>query len=214
MRRVLVFALVIVTGVTFLAPPASGRPRVTRERFSGESAFAFWFDEETGTSAFIGVDSDEFELSFATFEPHFDAAGNFIGATEIGNNTNLHGFTIDGRRLTSATLSGTFPASRCEFDEVLELIGCTSITVAIDVTWTGQGSITRSAEMIRRVGEGFVFFLRQRGVFRDAVASGSIGDVQLAVADLEQASLAFDAFSRLIICREGAADPSCNQRPD
>ena len=69
---------------------------------------------------------------------------------------------------------------------------CIDSTVSLDVTWTGQGAITRSVINEHRTGGGSTLNIHISGVSRDALASGTVAGHVMSTDELKSAMLAAD----------------------
>ncbi|MDQ1521874.1 MAG: hypothetical protein QOI55_2947, partial [Actinomycetota bacterium] len=92
-------------------------------------------------------------------------------------------FTIDPK-LTSASVSGSgIPAQRCSFDANGFLIGCTNTSIAVSVSWTGEGPLARETSndhlQIGKVKTTSHF----NGADRNAAASGTVAGLTVTTND-------------------------------
>jgi hypothetical protein len=208
MRRAL-FALALgaVTGLALaLAGPASAASgQVTHVRFHGGFAEAFW---ETSTATRLtetivtaSASKQGSQLFVDQFTVHFDAHGNFAGATDTFSEV-TRGFSFTLRhRLAGASLSGSgLPATTCTFDPNFDPTRCTATTIGVTVTWTGQGPITRSVSNDRFKSDGFRATEHFNGTFRAATATGRVAGRTLRASDSEDADLGTAKSGSTTVC--------------
>jgi hypothetical protein len=206
MRRALIGLAVTTFTVLALAGPASAASgQVTQFRFHGTFAEAFWFTSSatSSTDTFVNVSKSMqgSELFADQFTANFDANGNFTGATDTSADvTSGFSFAIK-QSLASASLSGSgLPATTCTFDANFNLIGCSATTIDVNVTWTGQGPITRSVFNDHFKSDGFSANDHFNGTDRAATATGTMGGLTLTASELQFADLGTANSGTITIC--------------
>ncbi len=206
MRRALIGLAVTMFTVLALAGPASAASgQVTQFRFHGTFAEAFWFTSSatSSTDTFVNVTKSMqgSELFVDQFTANFDANGNFTGATDtFADVTSGFSFAID-HALTSASTSGSgLPATTCTFDANFNLIGCSATTIDVNVTWTGQGPISRSVFNDHFKSDGFSETDHFNGTDRAATATGTIGGLTLGASELQFADLGTANSGTITVC--------------
>jgi hypothetical protein len=196
MRRALL-ALAVTTftvlALTWSANAAAAQ--VTHFRFSGPSADADWetstATSDTDTSVSVSKSKQGSHLLVDQFTTHFDANGNFTGATDTFAEA-ASGFSFTLRhRLAGASLSGSgLSATTCTFDANFNQTGCTATAIDVTATWTGEGPITRGVSNEHFKSDGFSVNDHFNGTFRDATATGRIAGLTLSASKLQFADLA------------------------
>jgi YD repeat-containing protein len=206
MRRTLIGLAVGALAALALAGPASAAPgQVTHFRFHGSFAQAEWFisTDTSFTDTYVNVSRTKqgSELFVDQYTAHFDASGNFTGATDTSADV-TSGFTFSiARNLSVASVTGSgLPATTCTYDADYNVIGCTDTTIDVSVTWTGQGPIARETFNQHFKVDGFSETDHFNGTFRDATASGTIGGVPLNAGDLEYADLGTANSGSTVLC--------------
>jgi hypothetical protein len=190
----LLFLVALIIGL--VAGSASAAPgQTTHFRFHGTFADAEWFisSDTSFTDGFVSVSRTRQgqEMFVELFTENFDSNGNFTGAIDtFADVTSGFSFTIDARKLDSASTSGSgLPATTCTYDANFDLIGCTDTSINVSASWTGQGPIARETSNDHFQFDRFKVSSHFNGTDRNATASGSIGGVTFAPADLEFADL-------------------------
>ena len=188
------FLVALIIGL--VAGSASAAPgQTTHFRFHGTFAEADWFisSDTSFTDTFVNVSGTKQsqEMFVDRFTENFDSNGDFTGAIEtIADVTSGFSFTIDSAKLNSASTSGSgLPATTCTYDANFDLIGCTDTSIDVSASWTGQGPIAKETSNDHFQFDGFKVSSHFNGTDRNATASGSIGGVTLAPADLGFADL-------------------------
>jgi hypothetical protein len=183
-------AAVSLLGITGTAG-AAGSP-VTHVRSNMAFADASGY-RESGDHSWASSVTASRSLSRSGSELHlWKAEGTMGGSTTSINADVTRGFTftIDARHLSSASLSATgLPATRCTYDENGELVGqCTDTTVDVNITWSGQGAISKGSYTEHVTIGGSVTKVHGSWTSRDARATGSLNGA-LRPADFESADL-------------------------
>lgn len=183
-------AAVSLLGITGTAG-AAGSP-VTHVRSNMAFADASWY-RESGDHFWASSVTAGRSLSRSGSELHvWKAEGTMGGSTTSINADVTRGFTftIDARHLSSASLSATgLPATRCTYDENGELVGqCTDTTLDVNITWSGQGAISKGSYTEHVTIGGSVTKVHGSWTSRDARATGSLNGA-LRPADFESADL-------------------------
>jgi hypothetical protein len=182
---------VLALGVALVTAPgqADAHIRKERTRISGETAVATWNYQIGDVATYISVvvtDND----TRSGGHPSSDrfATVSILRSNVVTGNVLVAGvadlsdfdFEVDHRR-ARLRAEGLF-----EDDSTL-----TFFPISIDLTWTATGEPERqhSREIFRE--PGFIIKTRFRGVFRDAVAAGSIfgDDTQFVAGDAESAQI-------------------------
>jgi hypothetical protein len=215
MRRVLIGLAVTTFTLLALAGPtsaASGQVTtsaasgpVTQFKFHGTFADALWETSSATsfTDTFVSVSKSlqGSELFVDQFTANFDASGNFTGATDTSADvTSGFSFAID-KTLTSASTSGSgLPAMTCTFDANFNLIGCSATTIDVNVTWTGQGPISRGVFNDHFKSDGFSVTDHFNGTDRDATATGTVVGLTLSASELLFANLGTANAGTTFVC--------------
>jgi hypothetical protein len=207
MRRVLFGLAVTAITVLALAGPASAASgQVTQFRFHGPFAEADW-STSTATSftdIYINVSRSKQgpELYVDHFTGHLDAHGNFTGGTDtFADVTSGFSFTIDQRKLTIASTSGSgLPATTCSVDANGNPTSCSHTTIGVTAHWTGNGPITRGVSNDHFKTGGFSVRDHFNGTDRNAAATGAISGVTLSPAELQYADLGITNSGTVTVC--------------
>jgi hypothetical protein len=162
MRRVLVGFAVAALAVLALAGPASAAPgQVTRFRFSGTVAEAHWLNNTATRSINTNIIVSD--------------------STKGSGQLNVDQPGLAGATLTSGS---ALPATSCTFDVNFKEIGCSDTTIYnVTASWTGQGPLGHSGNNSRLKTHGFSLTSHMNGTFRDATATGTVGDLTLGATD-------------------------------
>ncbi|MGN6170860.1 MAG: hypothetical protein ACTHQQ_22225 [Solirubrobacteraceae bacterium] len=206
MRRVIVgLAATALTLLALAGPASAATGQVTKVRFSGSFAEAYWATQTstsyTSTYAAVSKAKQGSELYVDTYSARFDANGNFTGATATSADV-TSGFSYALKSpLASANLSASgLPATRCRDDANFNRIGCTSTTINVSVAWTGQGPISRGVENDHYKTDGFSVSDHNNGTFRNATANGTVAGRTLTVDDLQFADLSTTKGATTTVC--------------
>jgi hypothetical protein len=142
------------------------------------------------------------QLSVGQITENYDSEGAFAGA--VGTSTRVttgFSYTIDASQLSNASASGSdLPATTCTYDTNYDLIGCVDSTIDVNVSWTGQGELIRGNSHHHDRTGGIVVTAHLQGVFRDATASGVVGDITLTSGDLFFADISRVVSGETVIC--------------
>jgi hypothetical protein len=183
-RSFLGLMIAILAFVPFTSAHGAATGHVTHVRFHGTFAEALWFTNTSQAFAVVSQSQDGQELQVDRFTFTFDSQGNITGATDtFADVTSGFSFTID-QKLTSASVSGSgIPAQRCSYDANGFLIGCTNTSIAVNVSWTGEGPLARETSndhlQIGKVKTTFHF----NGTDRNAAASGTVAGLAVTPDD-------------------------------
>lgn len=187
MRRTIVG--LAATALLALAGPASAATgQVTKFRFSGPFADALWSTgsatSSTATSINVSKTTQGSQLFVDQFTVNFDANGFLTGATDTSAAvTSGFSFALP-QSLANASLSALgLPTTTCTYDANLNLVGCTSTTIDVSLSWTGQGPITRGVQNDHVKSDGFSETDHFNGTFRNAAASGTVAGLTLTASD-------------------------------
>ncbi len=207
MRRALIGLAVTTFTVLALAGPASAAPgQVTQFRFHGTFADAFWFTSSatsfTDTTVNVSKSLQGSELIVDQFTGNLDKNGNFTGGTDtFADVTSGFSFAIQQSLLTSASVSGSgLPATTCTFDANFNLIGCSATTINVNVTWTGQGPISRAVFNDHFKSDGFSVNDHFNGTDRAATATGTVAGRTLSASELQFANLGTTNSGTITVC--------------
>lgn len=193
-------ALTPLTVVAFALPAGAASP-VGHSRSSTAYATATWSAEtdtsytETTVDVVSSTSDGTMGLYVSRIDVTRDSEGNDTRIVETMLETGQgFSFAIDAKQLSGATLTAEgLPATTCSFDpRSNEDAECTDTTVSLDVTWTGQGAITRSVINEHRTGGGSTLNVHISGVSRDALASGTVAGHVMDAGELQSAMLAAD----------------------
>jgi hypothetical protein len=190
---------------------ASGA-QVIQDRFHGPFAEAGW-ETTTPTSitdaAVLASQEQDGTTHLSIFDLHttyLDSSGNVTGSVDVSGELNGGAsFTMDTVGLTTASASGAVPVTRCTFDAAGNQTGCTSGTIDVSVTWTGQGAISRGKEYVDRSVDpgGLTFVDRGSGTFRLASATATIGGQTFDASELQFADFGVSNDLTLTVCPHG-----------
>jgi hypothetical protein len=209
MRRTLIgLTVVVLTVLAFAVPANAAAGQVTVFRFKDTFATAEWFSSTatsfTDTTISVsqpGRGSGLPTLNVYQLKGNLDADGNFTGGTETFTAepvTSGFTFTIDTVKLTSASTSGSgLPATTCTLDADFNQSDCTSTTIDVNATWTGQGSTVQNSHFR---ADGFTSNTHFSGTLRAAAATGTIGGVTLNAADVVFAQLGIQGEGSIRVC--------------
>jgi len=208
MRRILIGVAVTALTIMASAGPASASPgQVTHIRFHGGFASADWSSNSatSNTNTFVSVSaSKQGSVLYAEqFTSHLDENGNVTGGTDtfaLGL-TSGFSFTIDHATLASAGLSGSgLPATTCTVDAGGRPISCSDTTIGVNVTWTGQGPITRSVYNSHSKTGLFIVSEHSNGTQRDATATATFAGFPEPPGELQFAALGISNSGTTTIC--------------
>lgn len=193
MRRALVALAVTALAVLSLGAPASAAPAdVTHFTFHGKFADADWYVGSnagfTDTFIRISTSTDGPELVVDQTSGSKDAADAFLGGTEtIVDVTSGFSFAID-TQLTGAGVSASgVPATTCTLDAEFNQTECSSTSIDVSASWTGQGPLSRTV-VNTNFKQGVVRIITHlNATGRQATASGLVGG--LTLSDLQFANL-------------------------
>jgi hypothetical protein len=206
MRRAFVGLAVTTVAVLALAGPANAAPgQVTHSQFNGPFADAVWSSSSatSSTNTFVNVFKSR-QGSATLFVDqligNLDANGNFTGGTDtFAFVTSGFSFTIDAKQLTTASVSGSgLPATTCTLDASGNEVGCTDTTIDVNVTWIGQGPISRGTSTSHSKADGFSLTIHTNGTDRNATATGTVGG--LAMGDSQFADLGNSNSGQTTLC--------------
>lgn len=176
MRRLIAILAATPLALLALAGPAdAAKPEVIHTSYSSASADVYWSSEgesylEGGVHAALTSDGPELYVWQSMSNP----GGGYIETTvtDAGD----YSFTIDRGRLRSARLlADDVTTSTCTYDEEYNQVGdCEVGSVDIDLTWTGQGSISRGNYTERYKNDGFSVNVHVTSTDRSAIVDGAI----------------------------------------
>jgi hypothetical protein len=110
-------------------------------------------------------------------------------------------FAIDQARLASASVSAlALPATTCTLDANFTPVSCSTTTIGVDVSWTGQGPISRLVSNDHFDTNGFSVNDHFNGTSRDAAATGTIAGFTLNAANVETADLGTTKTGTISVC--------------
>ncbi len=196
MRRHLAALAVTPLAMMAFAGPAAAQSHagspVTHLNERSRSAEAQWTSEsgglvtESGVMVYRTSAGTELHLWRATYGPD-GPSGVVVTSADADS-----GFTFTiSRQLTTATVTATdLPVLTCTLDEYGEPIGeCTTSTVDVTLTWTGEGKITRGSYTEHQKGDGYSLNVHATWTSRAASVAGSVTGFDLSAANLSYASL-------------------------
>lgn len=190
MRRMFLLAasaLLLLTSVS----PAAAATHTTRYSVLGSGAWgsgvtysdgrfeAAWV--EIGDEARQASDGDTF-LRYVLFEHLTEVceAGSCTTAYTFGVAEDVP-FTIDRKKLLSASVNITFPAQRCIDDGTSQT--CDEVTATVAVAWTGFGAVIRShGTATGGIAGEYQYTLNGAATERWATVSGSVDGFDLDAA--------------------------------
>lgn len=212
-RRATLTALAIATAAVFVAGgTARASAQVIQDRFHGPFAEAGW-EASTPTSitdaAILASQEQDGTTHLSVFDLHttyLDSDGNVTGSLDVRGELNAGAsFMLDKINLSTASASGTVPVTRCTFDADGNPTGCTTDTMDVSATWTGEGQMTQGSQYEDHFvqPDGFTFIDRQSGNFRMASAAATIGGQTFDASELQFADLGVSNQLTLTICPHG-----------
>jgi hypothetical protein len=192
MRRILFVAVVLA----IFASAVPARAFTSTERFTGQFVKAEWVSAGTFVHVSYQVASD-YLLVYVEEET---SGGGYYFILADANLLPYGSFTID--RLNTAHMEATdIPASRCDYDANGDLIGCSSVSIDLDLTWSGYGRATIGTTTDRTVDPGeFVQTFHLTETRRAALASGTFNGTSLSTDDLLSASLSLVRMGTVVVC--------------
>lgn len=199
MRRISFGLGVIALAVLSIAAPASAaRGQVAHFRSQGAFAEAFWATSDGGTYINAGMQKREgpgVVVLQSTTDPD---TGNFTNTEAKGPAT----LTIDQAGLTTASVSATgLQGTTCTFDVNGNQIGdCTTTTVDVSVTWTGQGPIARLVSNEHFKAGSFSGTTHFQGTSRDATVTAAVAGLPAALGDFQFGNMAITKASETTVC--------------
>lgn len=190
MRRIL---MLIPSAILMLAAatPAAAATDHYRYTVNGSGAWASAFaqtDErfeaawvEIGDQATVATDGDTF-LSYVLFEHLLEICdGNGCVQTYTAGWAENVGFSLDRKKLLSASVDVSVPAVRCIDDGQSQV--CDEVTVPVQVSWAGYGAMIRSHGTANGgIAGEYQYTLNGAATERWADVSGSIGAFDLGTA--------------------------------
>jgi len=213
-RRATLGALVVAS-LAFAGLNATARAsgaQVTQDRFHGPFAEAGG-EKTTPTSitdlATLASQEQDGTTHLSIVDLHttyLDSGGNVTGSVDVSGELNSGAsFTMDTVGLSTASASGAVPVTRCTFDAAGNPTGCTSGTMDVSMTWTGQGAISRGKEWVDHSVDpgGLTFVDRGIGTFRQASATATIGNETFDGSDLQIADFGVANGLTVTICPHG-----------
>lgn len=202
MKRAL--TVLAVTALTALSvagaasAASSETARVTHVNFSGNFAAAYWLTSsaDSSISTYINVSQSAqgYQLYAIQNTDYFDANGNYTGETSTWVQGATSGFSFAfAPSLTSASLNASdLPATIYTFDASGYETGTSATAIDMDVSWTGQGPVTRSVFNHHITAGGFTETTHTNGAERDATATATVAGFTPSAASLQFASLEND----------------------
>jgi hypothetical protein len=192
------------------AVPASADPSAEQSRFSGLTAMAAWFDEATGAELFVSVSDGRStdamppqRLFVAQSIPQYDTIGTLVGYLEIVqflDTSRGYTFSIDRTLNRAILVASDLPVTQCRYDTGRNLLGCTEITIDLDVTWTARAPVVRNRDVARVVERIYVVVAVSHTDTRDAVSSGIVAGIPVTSDDLLLAELSRVRFGFIRVC--------------
>lgn len=180
-------AVAALTVLALAGPASAARGQVTHLRFQGSFAEGFWATGNTGTFINAGASKKEGSgvvVDQVTTDPQ---TGNATETIAKGSAS----VTIDRSSLTSASVSASgLQGTTCTFDETGNQIGnCTSTTVDVTATWTGEGPISRAVSNEHFKTGGMSVTTHFNGTFRNATATVQVTGLPQPLGELQFADL-------------------------
>jgi len=194
MRRAMIGLAVAMLAALALAAPASAAPALGETSTDFGFADATWSaNSATGfTETVIQVSGggNNFLLVERTTVTQ-DENGNMIGTQTSVRAPSGFTFTIDAVKLATANLSADgLPATTCNFDSNGQQIGdCTTAPITLNVTWTGEGLVSRAVSSSHFTGHGIKIFIHENSTQRTSTATGTLDGSQLRADELRSADL-------------------------
>lgn len=212
-RRVTLAALAVAS-LVFAAGSAgtalASGAQVIQDRFHGPFAEAGWEASTPSsiTDAFVltAREQDGTTHLFPGLQTtYLDANGNVTGSLVVSGQLTGAPLTFDTLRLSSASVSGTVPVTRCTYDAAGNPTGCTDGTLAVSVSWTGLGQMTQGSQYEDHFvqPDGFTFIDRESGTFRLASAAATFGGQSFDASEQQFADLGVSNQLTMTICPQG-----------
>jgi hypothetical protein len=209
--------LAVLVGASLAFAGLSGTARasgtqVTQDRFHGPFAEAGGETRtptsitDVATLASMEQDGTTHLSILDLHTTYLDSGGNVTGSVDVSGELNSGAsFTMDTVGLTTASASGTVPVTRCTFDAAGNPTGCTSGTMDVSMTWTGQGAISRGIEYVDHsvAPGGLTFVDRGSGTFRLASATATIGGQTFDASELQFADFGVSNDLTVTVCPHG-----------
>ncbi len=191
-------AVMALAVLSFAGPASAARGQVMHFRSQGAFAEVFWATSEGGTYINAGTQKREAPgvvVLQSTTDPE---TGNFTSTEAKGPAT----FTIDRAGLTTASVSATgLHGTTCTFDVNGNQIGeCTTTTVGVSVTWTGQGPISRLVSNEHFKAGALSGTTHFQGTSRDATVGAAVTGLPAPLGDFQFADMAITKSSETTVC--------------
>src|SRR6476660_7673720 len=144
---VLAFVSALIVQPAFASPAF-----VEHTHFDGGSADASWATGDTFTTLQLSKDKHGDAISlWHQVTVHSDSNGNFTGLVDLSAVGLLgippYTFTIDSKRLTRATMTGSgVLAEACTYDANFNITECHFENVDISLVWAGVGAISATGQ--------------------------------------------------------------------
>ncbi len=210
MKRALIGLAVTALTALAVAAPASAASsqaaQATHVSFKGNYASAAWLTHLAGSdiSTYISVSqtTQGYQLYAIQNTDYFDAGGNYTGETSTWVEGATSGFSFAlAPSLASASLGASaLPATIYTYDANGFVIDSSTTTIDINVSWTGQGPITRSVSNHHIQSAGSSETEHTNGTQRDATVTATFAGFTPSPANLQWASLENDKSGTITVC--------------
>lgn len=200
-RALIVLAVTALTALSVAGPASaasSGTAQVTHISFSGNFAEAYWLTSsaDSSISTYINVSQSTqgYQLFAIQNTDHFDVNGNYTGeiSTWVEGATSGFSFAFAPSLMSASLNASALPATISTFDAIGNETGTSATTIDMNVSWTGQGPITRSVFNHHITAAGFTEITHTNGAKRDATATATVAGFTPSAASFQFASLEND----------------------
>ncbi len=212
MKRTFIgLAVAALTALSFAVPafaaPASAAssPDVYTYNYSGTYAGAFWYHDSstggvthyTGTMVNVSNRNQDSHLYLQSGTEHWGAGTSWSRYLSVDATS---GFSLKVTPWDSATLSAqNLPATITFYDGITGQETTEYTTVDVNLSWTGQGTITHGVGNTH-TSDGYVTFTsHSNGFWRLATATGTITGITLDPADLSYADMGRTSYGAATI---------------
>jgi hypothetical protein len=181
--------------LTTAGPAGAGPSDHHRVIETGPEFGAFWMWNAPGTSFTAQVHatnrllttsgSSRPSLVASLWTTRYDDAWNMTGETPIEVDTAAGYDPRFERPLPGATVrAAALPATSCDYDADLDVIGCTATTIGLAITVTGAGEIQKGpAIVVNQKAPGFQLHAWGNGSWQQATAVGTLARMALPVGE-------------------------------
>jgi hypothetical protein len=121
--------------------------------------------------------------SVSRFSYKFNDDGSFVPVAQAFGFAHGEGVSLAvSGGLTTGTINASVPITRCEFSSDGSQSCADAGATALNVRWTGQGTVTRGVSITNSSSGTSRYISRFNGRFRNASASGTLGSDDLGTS--------------------------------